>query len=167
MDSPLYWMQAAMVGVGATLAMDVWNAGLLRAFGIPSLNFCLLGRWVRHLEQGTVRHSRITASPPRAYECAVGWLAHYSIGVSLALGFALVAPRGWLNAPTLAPAVFYGVVTVVFPLFVLQPSLGLGVASSATPHPWRARFKSLATHLVFGVGLYLAALLVGWAGAPR
>jgi hypothetical protein len=44
--------------------------------------------------------------------------------------------------------------TVVFPLFVMQPALGLGVGSSKTANPTQARLKSLATHAVFGVGLY-------------
>jgi len=46
---------------------------------------------------------------------------------------------------------------VVFPLFVLQPSLGFGIASSKAPHPMRARLKSLMTHTVFGLGLFACA----------
>jgi hypothetical protein len=42
----------------------------------------------------------------------------------------------------------------------MQPALGLGVASSKTPNPQQARLKSLATHTVFGIGLYLAAVAV-------
>jgi len=42
----------------------------------------------------------------------------------------------------------------------LQPSFGLGVAASKTPHPNQARLKSLMTHTVFGLGLYLWALLL-------
>ncbi|MBW7933260.1 MAG: DUF2938 domain-containing protein [Gemmatimonadaceae bacterium] len=151
-------VHAAAVGVGATLAMDLWNALLRRVFGIASLNFCLLGRWVRHLESGVVRHARIAASPARRHECAVGWAAHYTIGVSLALGLVVATAGDWLRTPTLAPAIVYGLLTLVFPLFVLQPALGLGVASSATPHPWRARLKSVASHLAFGAGLYASAL---------
>jgi hypothetical protein len=47
---------------------------------------------------------------------------------------------------------------VVFPLFILQPSLGLGVAASKSPKPTQARLKSLVTHTVFGLGLYACAL---------
>jgi hypothetical protein len=50
----------------------------------------------------------------------------------------------------------------VFPFFVLQPSLGLGIASSRTPNPTQARLKSLMTHTVFGVGLYVCALGVSY-----
>lgn len=37
---------AALIGVGASLLMDVWNLLLKRTLGIPSLNYCLLGRWL-------------------------------------------------------------------------------------------------------------------------
>jgi hypothetical protein len=48
--------------------------------------------------------------------------------------------------------------TVLFPFLIMQPSLGLGVAASRTPNPMQARLKSLVTHTVFGIGLYLSAL---------
>ena len=59
-------------------------------------------------------------------------------------------------------AVLYGIGTVVFPFFILQPSLGLGVAGSRTPKPMQARLKSLMTHTVFGAGLYLCALILSY-----
>jgi Protein of unknown function (DUF2938) len=43
---------ATAIGIGATLLMDLWNLLLKRALGIPSLDYCLLGRWVRHLPGG-------------------------------------------------------------------------------------------------------------------
>ena len=149
---------AVVVGVGATLVMDLWNLFLRRAFGIPSLNYCMLGRWVAHIPGGTLRHASIAAAPAAPHECTIGWIAHYSIGMVLAIVFVLASPAGWLRHPTLLPALLYGLATVVFPFFVLQPSLGLGMASSKAPDPARARLKSLATHAVFGLGLYLWAL---------
>lgn len=141
--------------------MDLWSLFLKRGFGIPSLNYCLLGRWVCHMPSGVFRHPNIATSPPKPHECPVGWVAHYTIGVMLALVFVGVfAPAGWLARPTLPPAMVYGLATVVFPLLIMQPSLGLGIASSRTPHPARARLKSLGTHLAFGLGLYVAALVV-------
>jgi hypothetical protein len=56
-----------------------------------------------------------------------------------------------------------GVVTVVAPLFVLQPALGAGIASSKTPRPLFNSLKSLVTHVVFGIGLFLAARLTAAA----
>jgi hypothetical protein len=149
------------VGIGATLFMDLWNFFLKRAFSIPSLNYCLLGRWLRHMP-GTFRHASIGAAPQKPYECVVGWIAHYTIGVGFALALVGLTSGDWLARPTLPLALLYGVGTIVFPFFILQPSLGLGVAASRTPKPTQARLKSLATHTVFGVGLYVCALGVSY-----
>src|SRR5512142_2034546 len=46
-----YVLRSIVIGAGATLTIDVW-AALLRRFGIASLNFALLGRWVGHLPRG-------------------------------------------------------------------------------------------------------------------
>ena len=149
---------AIAIGIGATLLMDAWNLFLKRAFAIPSLNYCLLGRWLGHLPGGTLRHANIAAAQEKPFECTVGWISHYTIGVAFALVFVALASGDWLARPTLLPALLYGIATVVFPFFIMQPSLGLGIASSRTPRPAQARLKSLATHTVFGAGLYVCAL---------
>lgn len=154
---------ALAIGIGATLCMDLWNALLKRAFDLPSLNYCVLGRWISHMPSGVFRHESIATAPRKRFECVVGWIAHYTIGLLLALTFVVIAPRDWLAQPTLLPALLFGIVTVVFPFFVLQPSLGLGVASARTPNPARARLKSLATHTVFGLGLYVFGVVASHA----
>lgn len=151
-------LAAVVLGVGGTLAIDLWSIFLKRTFGVPSLSYCLLGRWFLHMPSGTFVHEKIAAATPKARECAVGWAAHYSIGVSLSLAFLLLASPTWLAQPSLLPAVAFGVATVLIPFFVMQPSLGLGIASAKTRHPTQARLKSLGTHTVYGVGLYLTAL---------
>jgi uncharacterized membrane protein YagU involved in acid resistance len=153
-----YIFAAIAVGIGATLVMDLWNLFLKRAFSIPSLNYCLLGRWLGHMSGGTFRHANITAAPQKPFECTVGSIAHYTIGVVFALGFIVVTSGDWLARPMLLPALLYGIGTVVFPFFIMQPSFGLGIAASKAPNPTRARLKSLVTHTVFGIGLYVCAL---------
>ena len=151
-------LSAVGIGIGATLLMDLWNLFLKRAFGIASLNYCLLGRWLLHIPGGTFVHANINNAPPKRFECPVGWLAHYTIGIMFALVFVLIVSGDWLVRPTLWPALLYGLATIVFPFFIMQPSLGLGFAASRTPNPAQARLKSLATHTVFGAGLYVSAL---------
>src|SRR3954465_5072975 len=98
---------AAALGIGATLPMDLWNLFLKRNFGIPSLNYCLLGRWVRHMPGGTLRHPSIAAAPHKPFEGAVGWISHYTIGVVFALALVVFASGEWLARPTLLPALVY------------------------------------------------------------
>jgi hypothetical protein len=157
---PMHLPATVAIGVSATLLMDLWNLFLKRVFSVASLNYCLLGRWVRHMPSGTFKHSSISATTPKPFECTVGWIAHYTIGIVFAIVFVALASSNFLVRPTLWPALVFGIATVVLPLFVMQPSLGFGVASSKARHPNAARLKSAMTHTVFGIGLYVSALLV-------
>jgi uncharacterized membrane protein YagU involved in acid resistance len=100
---------------------------------LPLGDYLDLGDVALGVYQGTLRHTNIAAASPKAHECTVGWIAHYTIGVVLALVFVALATGDWLDRPTMLPALLYGIGTVVFPFFILQPSLGLGIASSKNP----------------------------------
>lgn len=150
--------RAVLIGAGATLVIDLW-AAVLRRFGVPSLKLALLGRWIGHLFRGQLRHQSIAKAPPVRRELWLGWLAHYGIGVSFAGLLLAWVGLDWARAPTLGPALVVGVGTAVAPLFVLQPALGAGIASSKTPTPVFNTLKSLTTHSVFGVGLFVAAFV--------
>lgn len=149
---------AVFVGIGAAVIMDLWNLFLNRAFHISSLNFCLVGRWLGHMLLGTFTHTNIAAAQKRPGECALGWAAHFLTGVTFSLMLVILTSGSWLEHPSLLPALLVGVGTVVIPYFIVQPALGLGIASAKTPNPTQARLKSLMTHTVFGVGLYLSAI---------
>ncbi|MDP2275848.1 MAG: DUF2938 domain-containing protein [Archangium sp.] len=150
-------VRALLIGIGATMVMDVW-ALLLRQLGIPSLNFAFLGRWIGHLAHGQWMHQSIAKAPPVRGELLLGWAAHYSIGVTFAALLIAVFGLGWARSPSLLPALFIGLVTALAPLLVLQPALGAGIASWKTPTPLFNAGKSVVTHLVYGLGMYLAAL---------
>lgn len=149
-----------LIGLGATLTFDLWALLLKHAFKVTPSNICLVGRWISCMPEGVFRHGNIAATPQKRAECTVGWLAHYLIGVSFAIAFAALAGSNWLEHPTLVPALVFGVVTVLAPLFVMQPLMGLGFAASKAPNPTQARLRSLMNHAAFGAGLYLSALLV-------
>jgi hypothetical protein len=155
---------AVVVGLGATLFMDLWAIFMKRAFNISSGNYCLVGRWLRHMTDGIFKHPSIAAAARKPAECAVGWIAHYAIGALFALALVALATPQWLRSPTLMPALIFGVVTVAIPFLVMHPSFGLGVASSKAANPMQARLRSLMSHSVFGVGLYVSALVLSSLG---
>ncbi len=162
MTTPLeFVVRSVLIGAGATLVMDLWLFALRRGLGVRTLDYALLGRWIGHLPRGTFVHADIARAAPVSGERALGWCAHYGIGVAFGALLLSVAGLEWAHAPSLAPAVAIGLGTVLAPLFVLQPALGAGIASSRTPHPNAARLRSLATHGVYGLGLYASARL--WA----
>ena len=155
-------LSAILIGLGATLTFDLWALFLKRAFKITPSNICLVGRWLRYIPEGTFTHSNIVSAPPKSAECTVGWIAHYMIGITFAIAFVALAGNNWLQHPTPMPAIVFGVVTVLAPFCIMQPSLGFGFAASKTPHPTQARLRSLMNHTAFGVGLYLFAWVVNW-----
>jgi uncharacterized membrane protein YagU involved in acid resistance len=149
---------AILLGVSATIILDAWALFLKLALKVAPPNFCMVGRWLLHMPRGKFVHASIAAAEPKQAECAAGWILHYLIGVVFALLFLVLVSDDWLARPTLLPALLFGIATVLFPLLLLQPSLGHGVAASRTPNPTQARLKSLVTHTVFGFALYGAGV---------
>lgn len=160
------WMEnagrVALVGIGATAVMDAWLA-ILERIGIPGMNLAMVGRWVGHWRYGRWRHQSIAKAAPVKGELALGWLVHYATGVGFAFLLVGLHGWGWLDQPTISATVCTGLVTVAAPWLLMQPAMGAGVASSRTPTPMKNRFKSLLSHAVFGLGLYLAGVSLGWA----
>lgn len=156
----LLLISAILMGLGATLTFDLWALFVKHVFKITPSNICLVGRWLRYMPEGTFTHANIGSAPPKRAECTVGWIAHYTIGITLALIFVALVGHTWLQQPTLLPALVFGVVTVVAPFAIMQPSFGLGFAASKLPNPTPARVRSLLNHTAFGLGLYLFAWLV-------
>ena len=153
------WVQVILIGVGATIFMDIWGL-IQKAMGVATLNYAMVGRWAGHLLRGQIAHSNIGKAEPIAGESALGWFIHYAVGIVFAFLLLAVYGTAWLQDPRWLPAVMVGTVTVVMPFFVMQPAMGAGVAASRTPTPWINRLRSLLTHAIFGLGMYLAALLI-------
>jgi len=153
--------RVAAIGAGATATMDLWLL-LLQRLGVPTLNFAMIGRWVGHWRHGVFRHDAIAKAPPVKGELALGWLVHYATGAAFAALLVGVFGMAWTRSPTAPPALLVGVATVAAPWLLMQPAMGAGIASSRTPSPAKSRVRSLANHVVFGLGLYLSAVLVAW-----
>ncbi|EGQ9055571.1 hypothetical protein CGH58_05830 [Vibrio parahaemolyticus] len=153
----LIGLQAALIGIGATVIMDLWAWLQRRVFGIPSLNYALVARWVLCMPKGKLVHAPIMSTDPMRGEKALGWFLHYAIGVVFALAHIAVFGHHWLVEPSLTPGLITGAVTLVFPFLVIQPCLGFGFAASKTPTPWKARLLSTLAHLAYGLGLFITA----------
>jgi len=152
------WLRIVLVGVGATGVMDIGSV-IQRAMKMPTLNYAMVGRWVGHLCRGQWAHNSIAKAPEIVGESVAGWVIHYFTGVLFAALLVAVEGTEWLLVPTLLPAVVVGTVTVIVPFFVMQPAMGAGIAASRTPSPWVNRLRSLLNHAIFGLGLYLSAVL--------
>lgn len=148
--------QVAIVGIGATVVMDVWLM-LLARLGVPTAGFAMVGRWVGHFARGRFAHVAIAKAPPVRGELGLGWLTHYVIGVIYAALLVAVLGVGWLQQPTFLPSLIFGGISVAAPWFVMQPAMGAGFLALKTAAPLKNSLRNLANHAVFGTGLYLAA----------
>ena len=159
MQEPVeFALRAAGIGLAATALGDLWSLLARRTMNVRSPDWALVGRWFGHLAKGTLVHDNIAKSPPVAGERALGWLGHYAIGVGFATLLLALWGLEWARSPTLAPALIIGWATLAAPFFVMQPAMGSGFAASRAPDPAAARRRSLVTHSVFGLSLYIAAV---------
>ncbi len=154
-----YLVGILLTGVGATALTDLWAIARKHLLGIPPPNYGLVGRWFAYMPRGRFCHDSIAAALPVHGERLIGWTAHYLTGVAFAAILLGVWGLAWIHHPTIGPALLVGICTVAAPFLVMQPGMGAGIAASRTPRPAAARFQSLVTHAIFGLGLYAA----GWA----
>lgn len=158
-DAVDYVVCVLLIGVGATVVMDLSTVVRKRLLGIRPLDYRLVGRWFVYLTRGRFRHHPISAAPPVQGERLIGWAVHYLTGIAFAAVLLAIWGVDWARHPTLAPALIVGIGSVAAPFLLMQPSMGAGIAASRTPRPTAARLQSLVTHGTFGFGLYAA----GWA----
>ncbi|MBO9475535.1 DUF2938 family protein [Shimia sp. R10_1] len=145
------------VGLGATVFMDV--VAVLRQ-GLSGTNgfYCLVGRWIGSLPRSGFAHDDIRKSEAISGEALLGWSAHILMGVVFGVCFVLLFDTTVSSAILGVQSVGFGLGTVLVPWLIFQPLFGWGVAVSNTPDPWRLRLRSVITHGVFGVGLFVSAL---------
>ena len=153
---------AMVIGIGATAVMDLWAMLQKRLFGVPSLDYRLLGRWIGHFPGGRFVHEAIGKAEPVPGEAPLGWIAHYAIGVLFAGLLLSIWGLEWARCPTILPALIVGLGSIVAPFLVMQPGFGFGLAAAKTPTPWTFRFRSLVAHGSFVIGLYLSGLVAAW-----
>lgn len=151
-------MLSVAIGTGATLVMDAWGQVQKRAYNVPPLDYALVGRWLGYMVKGRFFHQPIGASPSLPGEKSLGWIAHYLIGIAFAAILLAIFGSEWAARPKLWPAVLVGLATMAVPFLLMQPAFGMGVAASRTPDPQAARLRSMLTHSVFGLGLYLSGV---------
>lgn len=151
-------LYAIALGIGATIFMDVVAIVLKKTLGVPSLNYSLVGRWIAYFPKGRFIHKSIAEATPMKGETVIGWIAHYTIGIIFAFIMILCWGQSWVLAPSAAVAVGYGMLTTMASWLLMQPAFGQGFAASKIPTPWISRLRSLATHAIYGLGIYLSGL---------
>ncbi|RLV55178.1 DUF2938 family protein [Aeromicrobium phragmitis] len=150
---------AVAIGCGATAIMDLAGEVIRHTSGGKPLDHALVRRRIGHFTNGTFTYETTGQSEPVQGAKALGWAAHYASGTTFA-GRLLLNSPDWRVKPTLAPALETGALTRGAPWFLMQRAFGLGAASSKTPDPTTARWRSLRAHSFYGSGMYVVGVSV-------
>lgn len=146
-------------GVLGTVVMDFLNHLFARTGMISKIDVRMIGRMAFGWTRGRFFYNHPDEMEQFTRERFYGYLAHYMIGVSLALPFVF----GWellVGGPASSGwALAYGVATTAASWFFVFPSMGFGVFGRRSPEGMRATFSSLANHLFYGIGFAICIAL--------
>ncbi len=157
-----FLLKSILIGAGATAIFDLW-VKLLAALGLPGGNWTMGGRWFAYIPRGKLVHDGIANSPSLPNETAIGWTMHYVTGIVFAAALILIWGLDWTRAPTIGPALVVGMSTILLGWCVMSPCMGGGIAGQKRPDRWTVRAVQLSNHFVFGLGLWVCALVVAAA----
>jgi uncharacterized membrane protein YagU involved in acid resistance len=118
--------RAAIAGVVATLVMTavgLWGAPMM---GMPAMN-------PADMLAGAMGGSIL-----------LGWAAHLTIGIVLAIGYAVVAP--WLPGPVVVRGAIFAIAPFLMAQIVVMPMMGMPLFSGSAT----MAAGSLIGHLVYG-----------------
>ena len=93
-------------------------------------------------------------------EKVYGYVAHFAIGVGLAVPFVLI--WGFFVGGHVSPlwAIIYGITTTVASFFFVYPSMGLGAFGRRSPERVKAFITPLVNHFFYGVGIAVGVILI-------
>ena len=124
---------AGMVGTGVMTAVGLWMAPLM---GLPPMN------------------PAVMLAGAMGGNLALGWAAHFMIGVTLAAGYALIGSR--LPGPGFARGAVFAIAPFLMAQILVMPMMGMPLFSGSVG----MAMGSLVGHLVFGAvvgGIYREA----------
>ena len=97
------FLKAILVGVGGTIVLDLYAFMMSRVLGAPVTNWAMVGRWFGNTAHGQFVQVAMSETTPVKGELAIGWIAHYAIGIGYGLLLLGLWGRDWLERPALLP----------------------------------------------------------------
>jgi hypothetical protein len=114
---------AGIIGTVVMTAVGLWIAPLM---GMPAMNPAEM------------------LAAAMGGSLVLGWIGHFMIGITLAIGYALVAP--WLAGPPVVRGALYGIAPFLLAQIVVMPMMGMPLFSGSAV----MAMGSLIGHLVYG-----------------
>ena len=148
-------------GFVGSLFMDITETKMAKAGIHSGVTGEYIGRWVIGLMKGVLFHPNIKTSAPEKNEIRMGQYFHFVLGggvVALLYPFfhAFISfgePLGHLFSATV-----FGLLTSIFPWFILMPSFGWGVFGLKAPEGARPIVSPILSHIPYGFGIGLTVV---------
>ena len=156
----IFSLRNVIIGVLATVTMDVLNVVSSRLRLIAPLSPRLMGRWFASVVRGQLFHRDIGKVPPINHELSIAVPVHYAIGVTLALVYLLTMSALGLSPRNPITALGFAFCTNIFPWLLMFPAMGYGWFGAHGPTGTRLFFSSLVSHCFYGLGLWLGASIL-------
>ncbi len=148
-----------VVGIGSTIALDLWGLIVARITGMSGTHWPLVGRWLLGLPAGRFVFDQEDTAPDTVVEGVVGWGFHYIVGLAYAAMLPLFWGVDFIKAPTIFPFFLIGVVvSSLAGLMILMPGMGAGLFARKTPMPFITILFVVVAHVIFATAQYLLAL---------
>jgi len=144
-----------LIGILATLTMDVLSAATIKLRLIAPLSRHLVGRWFASVAGGQPFHTNISSESAINREVVIAVSVHYAIGVALAFLYLGATSALGLNTRNPITAFGFALCTNILPWFVMFPAMGFGWFGNRGPAGTRLFTSSLVAHFFYGVGLWL------------
>ena len=153
----IFHLRNILIGIVATITMDVLTAVSVKSRLIAPLSPRLIGRWFASVSRGQLLHSDIGQVPAINHEMAIAIPAHYAIGVTLALIYVFACASLGLVSRNPITALGFALCTNIFPWLLMFPAMGYGWFGWQGPAGTRLFLSSLITHCFYGIGLWCGA----------
>lgn len=156
------WLVSFIGGIVGSIFMDITELQMSK-FGISSgVKGAYIGRWFYGILGGVFRHEDIAKTKSINNEVRIGQLFHFIVGggaVALLYPVFLIVVGLETTSNHLLLGAVFGLLTSVFPWFILMPSFGWGFFGAKAPLGSKPIISPLVSHIAFGLGIGITLIL--------
>ena len=150
------WLVAFIGGILGSVFMDITEVQMSKRGISSGVKGAYIGRWFYGILGGVFMHKDIAKTKPINNEARIGQLFHFIIGGGavallypvflIIIGFETISNHLLLSS-------IFGLLTSVFPWFILMPSFGWGLFGTKAPVGSKPIISPIVSHIAFGLGI--------------
>lgn len=161
-------IETLFIGFLAILFLNIAAYLFSIAANLPQNNFGLLGRWMDMICHGQFTSPSISNEPAVSHELALGLLGHLFTSFIFTLTYLLFCTIPFFRKISpLISGLLFGLILMVFPLFIEYPAMGIHVFAVQWPYLTFGILRIITCHAFFGIGLGLGRLLLEYIRNAR